>query len=424
MNIIRESYMNLRSIIPSNLHLQNYNDLEEEILDLTKDCYKQLLLLDEQIMKNENFKFEGVLDEIKSIVQIVLDRTWENLNTGHWSQVPESQRFIYSLGSLFLSMISVMQAFLVQSDQQKYCLEKGLKDADMGLLLGCAYRTELTKAAEILSNCITKLDSPNETTGTSSLICGSLLPEFTGVKGCEIDTLSCPSLETFYAIFFLPRKPVKLEACMTHWPALNKWNSLDYISAKAGGRTVPVEIGSRYDEEEWSQSLMTVREFIRTHITSENKQKRTGYLAQHQLFNQIPELLTDICEPEYCCCSDKENTESGGTDINAWFGPAGTISPLHYDPKHNILAQVVGRKRVILYDPKYSDCLSCHNSKLLKNTAQVDPENPDYKQFPNYKNVPALETILHPGEMLYIPPTWWHHIRSLDVSFSVSFWWE
>ncbi|RZF49089.1 hypothetical protein LSTR_LSTR008375 [Laodelphax striatellus] len=422
MNIIKETYSNIRSIIPQNLDLQSSGDVEQEILDLTQTCYNQLLLFDGHVIRNEPFQFDSVIDVI-STIQIVLDRTWEHLNTGHWSKVPESQRFIYSLGSLILSVVRVIQAYLVDVDQIKSYLEKGLKDIDMGLLLGCAFRTELTRAAQILSNSIAKFNAPQETIG-SSLVCGTLLPEFAGVRGCEINTLCCPSLETFCSNFFIPRKPVKLEACMTHWPALNKWNNLDYICEKAGGRTVPVEIGSRYDDEEWSQSLMTVGEFIRTHIKSENHPNKTGYLAQHQLFNQIPELLADICEPEYCCCSDNDNSESDSTDINAWFGPTGTVSPLHYDPKHNILAQVVGRKRVILYDPKYSDCLSCHNSKLLNNTAQVDPEDPDYKRFPNYKDVPALETILNPGEMLYIPPTWWHHVRSLDVSFSVSFWWE
>lgn len=54
---------------------------------------------------------------------------------------------------------------------------------------------------------------------------------------------------------------------------------------------------------------------------------------------QIEELREDIRTPEYCCVS-RDYVNSSEPDVNSWFGPKGTVSPLHFDPKDNILAQV------------------------------------------------------------------------------------
>ena len=50
-----------------------------------------------------------------------------------------------------------------------------------------------------------------------------------------------------------------------------------------------------------------------------------------------------------------------------------------------------------------------------------------YKQlqdFPKSANASFQECILEPGDCLFIPRGWWHYVQSLDVSASVSFWWD
>ncbi|KAM9013270.1 bifunctional peptidase and arginyl-hydroxylase JMJD5 isoform 2-T2 [Ara ararauna] len=229
--------------------------------------------------------------------------------------------------------------------------------------------------------------------------------------------LRCPSLEHFRDNHLIPQKPVVLEGIMDHWPCMRKW-SVDYFCQVAGCRTVPVELGTRYTDEEWSQKLMTVGDFISQYIVNE---KSVGYLAQHQLFDQIPELKEDISIPDYCCLGEGEEEH---ITINAWFGPEGTISPLHQDPQQNFLAQVFGRKYIRLYSPQDSENLYPHESQILHNTSQVDVEDPDLVKFPNFRKAAFQSCILMPGQVLFIPVKYWHYVRSLDVSFSVSFWWS
>ena len=55
---------------------------------------------------------------------------------------------------------------------------------------------------------------------------------------------------------------------------------------------------------------------------------------------------------------------------------------------------------------------------------QVDAESPNLTSFPEFSKARSQEYLLHPGQMLYIPPHCWHYVRSIDISFSVSFWWD
>lgn len=53
----------------------------------------------------------------------------------------------------------------------------------------------------------------------------------------------------------------------------------------AGNRIVPIEIGSRYTDENWSQQLLSFSEFLQKYVLTECDE--VGYLAQHQLFEQV-----------------------------------------------------------------------------------------------------------------------------------------
>lgn len=86
--------------------------------------------------------------------------------------------------------------------------------------------------------------------------------------------------------------------------------------------------------------------------------------------------------------------------------------------------QVYGQKQVVLFSPSDSTNLYPHETLLLSNTAQVDPINPDLGRFPNFTKATMYKCLIQSGEMLYMPPKWWHHVVSLEKSFSVNFWWQ
>eukprot|EP01119_Soliformovum_irregulare_P024544 TRINITY_DN8814_c0_g1_i1.p1 TRINITY_DN8814_c0_g1~~TRINITY_DN8814_c0_g1_i1.p1 ORF type:complete len:287 (-),score=76.12 TRINITY_DN8814_c0_g1_i1:126-986(-) len=245
----------------------------------------------------------------------------------------------------------------------------------------------------------------------------------------QIPHIQAPSLDRFFQDYMLKERPVIIEGAIDHWPALNEhdWSDLSYLKKCAGHRTVPVEVGKHYLDKDWTQKLITLEKFIDDFVHPDEADPNKGYLAQTQLFEQIPELKKDIAVPMYCALTLRDDEECTEPIINAWFGPMGTVSPLHNDPYHNIFSQIIGSKYIRIYDPQYSEQVYPHQDKMTQNSSQVDVEgNLDEisKKFPKFPETPYLECIISRGQILYIPPKWWHYVRSLSVSFSVSFWWD
>ncbi|CAH0546362.1 unnamed protein product [Brassicogethes aeneus] len=360
----------------------------------------------------------------KSLFEIdsVVDYLHDELNTGHWSDVPINVRRCFSVAS-FAKMLIMLQT---ASEFSLELLQKALKCIDLGLLLGAPLNENsdlLTDIAKYLSCKISELNNSVIVFNTvKRLKLDEDLIIYNNLNAKEINYEECPSMELFDKIYFKAKIPVKLKSCMKHWPASTKWLDVNYILKIAGDRTVPIEIGSHYVDENWSQKLMTLKDFIHKHYLSDDDGD-IGYLAQHNLFEQISELKNDICIPEYCALSlDYDNCIE--PDINAWFGPKGTVSPLHFDPKDNILAQVYGTKQIILFSSEDTKYLYPHESNLLFNTSQVDPINPNLLLHEEFTKATMYKCLLEPGDMLYIPLKWWHHVTALDKSFSVSFWWK
>ena len=152
-----------------------------------------------------------------------------------------------------------------------------------------------------------------------------------------------------------------------------------------------------------------------------------GYLAQHTLVDQLPGLAADFDPPPQAWC-DACNKGRGISRVNVWFGSEGTVTPLHFDSYDNLLVQIVGHKYVRLYAPDQTEFLYASSSSeatmAQQNISPVDVEDEARwrEEFPLFAQAAFTETVLGPGDTLFLPEGHWHYVRSLSPSFSLNFW--
>lgn len=114
-----------------------------------------------------------------------------------------------------------------------------------------------------------------------------------------------------------------------------------------------------------------------------------------------------------------------GIGPRLWLGGA-VHTRTHNDRDDNLACVIAGRRRFVLFPPEQVSNLYIGPADNPPPLSLVDPEAPDLARFPRYRDAIAAARIafLEPGDALFIPRHWWHHVTSLDpYNAMVNYWW-
>ncbi|WP_373532627.1 cupin-like domain-containing protein [Vampirovibrio sp.] len=247
------------------------------------------------------------------------------------------------------------------------------------------------------------------------LQCQTVLQEQSPSFG-EVERRERLSRDEFYESYYYRNRPVVITGMLNDWPALTRWTP-DYLKASYGHLEVEVQCGRSQDPEyeinsdqykkrmpfseyiDWVNSGLETNNF---YMTANNSGHNASVLKG--LWQDVP-LLSEYLK------ADEANQGF------FWYGPQGTVTPLHHDLTNNFMAQVQGHKMVRMIPPSRLPEVYNH----LHCYSQVDLSNPDYERFPQFAGVRTMDVMLAPGEILFLPVGYWHHVVGVEISITMTY---
>ena len=228
-----------------------------------------------------------------------------------------------------------------------------------------------------------------------------------------IDIVDDITKEEFFEKYLKPRKPVVIKNMARKWPAYQKW-TLDYMKQAVGDVEVPLYDSSKADPAAPINASAAKMKFA-DYIDLIEKEPTDLRIFLFDPIKQAPKLLDDYIFPK--------DLMGGFLDKypNMFFGGKGSVTFLHYDidMAHIFHTHFNGRKHILLFDYKWRDRLYQipYATYALED---YDIENPDFTKFPALDGVEGIECYLEHGDTLFMPTGWWHWMKYLDGSFSIS----
>ncbi len=225
-----------------------------------------------------------------------------------------------------------------------------------------------------------------------------------------------PSSSEFRRRYVALRHPAVFAGLVSAWPALGRWSVDFFRDAYPSVSITTAQVAAGVVVMDRRRGLIHRPEKLAAFVGALHAGARDRYMMTP--ISELPEALrADAPPPAYLNGTTLQNAK-------VWIGPSGIVSSLHRDLADNLHAQVSGRKRFTLVAPRQSASVYPNSFfDSVPNGCRVDIEHPDYARFPRLREVETFVADLSPGDVIYIPRGWWHHVRTLDLSISVNFWW-
>ncbi len=254
------------------------------------------------------------------------------------------------------------------------------------------------------------------------------------ITGVSLDTIP-------YGELMSGGEPVILKGIVSDWPLVrvgqkSNEDAMQYMKGFDSGRQVtmykvPAEAKGRifYNEDltgfNYEHVRTTIGEFMDTildHISTPCPPSH--YVGSRDADAFFPGLRDEndlpLAHPMF---------EHGNLLVSVWMGSRTTVAA-HFDMSENMACCVVGKRRFTLFPPEAVHGLypgPLEPTPGGQAMTMVDFNNPDYERYPNFHDVTATAQVaeLEPGDVLFFPALWWHHVEALsDFNIMMNYWWN
>jgi len=225
------------------------------------------------------------------------------------------------------------------------------------------------------------------------------------------------SLTEYRRVYLKQGLPVILHGAAKDWPCVRHW-SPEWLAERYGSDPLTLIDAAPSDLNAIDYQ---VRETTLGDLIREMDLKP---LEKYSRFNRLlydhPELAQDF---DRRWLKQRRNPVCSGQTFQVFIGGKSSKTHLHAAAEHNLFTQVYGRKHWILYPPSYDCVLRPPVNRTPYFHSAYDPDRPAQAEFPALSYLDRFEGVLEPGDILFNPPSWWHHVHNLTGSIGVGYRW-